>query len=110
MTNKLAGILEKIILRRTSDSQWFDGPIIELTEHLSTNVTLAFPEEHRRALNRLEAINKQKEAQRKREREEKNPGQAYHQVLNQYFKWSYEQRAVATIPTWTPWGICGHGQ
>ena len=34
-TNILAGILEKIMLRRTSDSQWFDGPIIELTKHLS---------------------------------------------------------------------------
>ena len=55
-TNTLAGILEKIMLRRTSASQWFDGPIIELTEHLSANVTLAFPEEHRRALNGVTQI------------------------------------------------------
>lgn len=86
------------MLRRTSASQWFDGPIIELTEHLSANVTLAFPEEHRRALNRLEDIDMQKEAERRREWEEQHPCQAYHQVLNQYFRWSYKQRAVATIP------------
>ena len=87
-----------IMLRRTSASPWFDGPIIELTKHLSSNVILNFPEDHRRALNRLEDSDKQKEAERKQEWEEKHPGQAYHQVLNQYFRWSYKQRAVATIP------------
>ena len=86
------------MLRRTSESQWFNGPIIELTEHKSHNMTVAVPEEHRQALNRLKDIDKQKEAKAKREWEEKYPGQPYSTPLNQYFKWSYKQTAVATIP------------
>ena len=51
---------------RTSMSQWFDSPIIKLTKHELHNVTVAFPEEYRQALNRLKNIDKQKEAKVKR--------------------------------------------
>ena len=66
-TNVLAGILEMIMLRRTPVSQWFNGPIIELTKHQSSNEILPFPKKHQSALYRLEDINKQKGAKRKRE-------------------------------------------
>lgn len=61
-------------------------------------MTAPFPEEHKGALNRLENIDKRQEAERKREWEDRHPGQVYHRVLNQYFRTSYKQRAVATIP------------
>lgn len=51
-----------IMLRRTSASQWFNGPIIELTEHQLKEAVLPFPEEHKSALNRLEYIYKRQEA------------------------------------------------
>ena len=97
-TNILAGILELIMLRRTSDSKWVNGPIIDLTDHQSSNVILPFPKEHRSALSRLQDIDKQKEAQLRQEWQARHPGQEYRQVLNQYFRVSYKQRAVATIP------------
>lgn len=71
------------MLRRTSVSQWFNEPFIELTEYESPEVILAFPEEHKGAIHRLEDMDKQQEAEDKREWEDKTPGQIYQRVLNQ---------------------------
>ena len=51
-----------------------------------------------RALNHPKDIDKRQEAERKREWGAKHPGQVYHKVLKQYFRTSYKQRTVATIP------------
>ena len=51
------------MLRRTLASQWFNGLIIEMTKHESPEIILAFPEEHKSALNLLEEMDKQQEAE-----------------------------------------------
>ena len=66
-TNIFAGILEMIMLRRTAALQWFNGPIIKLTKHLSSNISLPFPDKNRGALTRLEDIDKQNKAEWRRE-------------------------------------------
>ena len=58
---------DMIMRRRTSALQWFDGLIIELTEHESPEIIFAFSEEHKSALDRLDYTDKQQEAENKGE-------------------------------------------
>jgi hypothetical protein len=52
----IAGILEKLMLRRIAAFAGFYGPIIELTKHVLVSIEVPFPAEHQEALDRAKQV------------------------------------------------------
>lgn len=83
-----------MVLQRTAASSWFDGPIIELTEHDSI-IEIPFLAEHQGALDRIKELARKREDEKY---EKKNRGQKYKGINNSNFRTSYKERAIMTVP------------
>ena len=97
-TDTFATILEAVMIRRTSQSRWFDDPIIPLPALRHEQREFRFPVRHQAALDRIEEVSKRQHEQEALQWQRRNPGQTFKRSTNYYFRNSYKQRAIATIP------------
>lgn len=56
MIDQIAGILEELMIRRTGESTWFGGPIVEIPEHRRRVIKIPFPEKYREDLTKMERL------------------------------------------------------
>ena len=83
----MAEILETIMIRRTGDSSWFNGPIINLPRHTRSIIEVAFPDSFRPFLTEME--NKVKQLLNK---------EGSRHEFERFFEKAYKIRAAAAIP------------
>ena len=83
----MAEILETIMIRRTGDSSWFNGPIINLPRHTRSIIEVAFPDSFRPFLTEME--NKVKQLLNK---------EGSRHEFERFFEKAYKIRIVVVIP------------
>ncbi len=79
----IAEILETLMIQRTGDSNWFNGPIINILVNTRSIIDVSFPNDFRRYLTEIESKLKQLLAINK---------------FECFFKKAYKIRAAAAIP------------
>ena len=96
ISGAVAKILEAIMVRRTQDSKWFDGPIVDMPPHDVEEREVPFPTKYKDIM-----LKSGQEALRRAAQDVRAPtapGQQTKVTVRSWFMYNYQQRAIAAVP------------